>query len=238
MRFMNKIERWLLICGLLLIAFFVAAFLHRAVLSRMELKRFHEIHSTQPVSTVKFVPDPGFKLDFGLWSPKRIRGYEESLKEHFDPALAVLRIAKLQLEVPVLEGTDELALNRGVGHIVGTVRPGEAGNVGIAGHRDGFFRGLKDVAPGDKIELVGPSRTDRYIVDRIVLVQPDDVSVLQTRPVSSLTLVTCYPFYYVGSAPQRYIVQASLSSGRSPRLPADQQASSKFGEVELEQSSK
>ena len=140
----------------------------------------------------------------------------------FDPPLAVLRIPKVHLEVPVLDGTDDLTLNRGVGHIVGTVRPGEDGNIGIAGHRDGFFRALKDVGPGDTIELVTPKRVVRYAVDQIVLVRPEDVSVLQPRSRPSLTLVTCYPFYFVGSAPQRYIVQASVVGPELPILDAKQ----------------
>jgi sortase A len=176
-------------------------------------------------------------LDFSLWSEKRIAAYQQSLAEQFDPAIAVLRIGKVQLEVPVLEGTDDLTLDRGVGHIPGSALPGESGNIGIAGHRDGFFRGLKDVKPGDTIELVGPTRTDQYAVDQILLVRPDDVSVLQPRPVSSLTLVTCYPFYYVGSAPQRFIVQASLTTSL-PTLQANEQTSSKPARTALAQSTR
>lgn len=81
----------------------------------------------------------------------------------------------------------------------------------IAGHRDGFFRGLKDIGLGDRIEMVMPGRTETYIIDRITIVAPSDVSVLQPRLRESLTLITCYPFYFVGSAPQRYIVQASVA---------------------------
>jgi sortase A len=81
--------------------------------------------------------------------------------------------------------------------------------MGIAGHRDGFFRGLKDVVLGDALELETTSGTQTYIIDSIKLVTPDDVSVLRNEPTSALTLVTCYPFYFVGSAPQRYIVHAS-----------------------------
>lgn len=81
----------------------------------------------------------------------------------------------------------------------------------IAGHRDGFFRGLKDVAVGDKIELVTLLGTETFIIDRITIVEPTDVWVLRPRSRSSLTLITCYPFYFIGSAPQRYIVQASIA---------------------------
>ena len=212
MRVSGKIERLLLIVGLLLIAVYTAAYMHRTILSRAELKRFRNLQTEQPVDTaVRFLPGARAKLDVSLWSEKRIAAYEQSLAEYFDPPLAVLRISKVHLEVPVLDGTDDLTLNRGVGHIVGTDRPGESGTIGIAGHRDGFFRALKDIGPGDTIELVTPKRVVTYVVDQIVLVRPDDVSVLQPRSRPSLTLVTCYPFYFVGSAPQRYIVQASIT---------------------------
>jgi sortase A len=97
---------------------------------------------------------------------------------------------------------------------------------------------LKDVRPGDTIELVTPNRTDTFVVEQIVLVDPDDVSVLQPRSVSSLTLVTCYPFYYVGSAPQRYIVQAVATNPDLPDRSLNKQASSERGDAELEQSTR
>ena len=114
-------------------------------------------------------------------------------------SLAVLRIPALHLEVPVLEGTDEVTLNRGVGRIAGTSLPGQGGNIGIAGHRDGFFRRLKDIRTGDAIELVTISGTDVFVVDQIRITSPADVSVLRPRAKHSLTLVTCYPFYFVGT---------------------------------------
>jgi sortase A len=234
MRFLRRIERLLLILGLLLIAIYVAAYVHRAILSRAELKRFRDLQGDQPVETaVRFPPGTQFKLDVTLWSEKRIAAYEQSLTAHLDPPLAVLRISKVHLEVPVLDGTDDLTLNRGVGHIVGTDRPGEEGNIGIAGHRDGFFRVLKDVGPGDTIELVTPKGIVTYVVDQIVLVRPDDVSVLQPRSRPSLTLVTCYPFYFVGSAPQRYIVQASAVN-----FNVTKQANSGPGNMEQQQSAR
>jgi sortase A len=239
MRFLGRIERLLLILGLLLIAIYLGAGMYRTVSSGAELKRFQDLQAEQSVDKAKRFPsDTRFKLDFSFWSQKRIVEYENSLAQYTDPPLAVLRISKVHLEVPVLEGTDDLVLNRGVGHIAGTVRPGEAGNIGIAGHRDGFFRVLKDVRPGDTIELETPTRADTFVVEQIVLVDPDDVSVLQPRSVSSLTLVTCYPFYYVGSAPQRYIVQASATNPDLPHRGVNQQASSVHGDAGLEQSTR
>jgi sortase A len=213
MKILGKIERLFLILGLLLGVVFGTVLAYRAISSRAELRRFQNLQREHSVAT-KTSADPAsvFGVDFSLWSPNRITAYQQSLQQYFPAPLAVLRISKVHLEVPVLEGTDDLALNRGVGHITGTVRPGENGNIGIAGHRDGFFRALKDVGPGDVIELATPERTDTYLVDQVLLVSPEDVSVLARRSVSSITLVTCYPFYYVGSAPERYIVQASATN--------------------------
>jgi len=231
MKCLGRIERLLLILGLVLIAIYAAAYVHRTILSRAELKRFRDLQAEQSVETSDhFPPVTQFKLDVSLWSQKRIAGYEQSLTGYVDPPLAVLRISKVHLEAPVLDGTDDLTLNRGVGHIVGTDRPGEDGNIGIAGHRDGFFRVLRDVTPGDAIELVTPKRVVTYVVDQIVLVRPDDVSVLQPRSRPSLTLVTCYPFYFVGSAPQRYIVQASVERSELPIRQVSEQASSEPGD--------
>jgi len=210
MRFWKNTERLLLITAVLLIVTYVAASIHRTIFSGAALRCFQDSQSRQPGGlATDSSPAAEANSDFGTWSEKRIWAYEQSLGEHIDPPLAVLRISKVHLEVPVLEGTDDLILNRGVGHILGTVHPGEDGNIGIAGHRDGFFRVLKDVRQGDTIEVSTSSRTDTYIVDQTLVVHPDDVSVLQPRSLSSLTLVTCYPFYFVGSAPERYIVEAS-----------------------------
>jgi sortase A len=96
---------------------------------------------------------------------------------------------------------------------------------------------LKEIKPGDTVELIAAHGTDHYVVDQILLVRPDDVSVLRPRQVPSLTLVTCYPFYYVGSAPERYIVQASLTTSL-PILQAIEQTGSKPGKTALEQSTR
>ena len=151
-----------------------------------------------------------------LWDSARIRAYRSSLAVKFPPPEAILRVPKANIEVPVLEGTDDLTLNRGAGHLPGTALPGQPGNMAITGHRDGFFRGLKDLSAGDIIEVERPGQTDRYLVRNIHIVSPSDTSVLAPTPDSTLTLITCYPFYFVGAAPQRYIVQASLVPSAQP----------------------
>jgi sortase A len=216
-RWTKTLESFLLAGGLLLVGAYVGARIHQSVLSRAEAERFKD----QVLVSKELEAGPeavGKKPDFSLWSTKRIHGYQDSLAAHFTPALALLRIPKIDLEVPILEGTDDLSLNRAVGHITGTPKPGENGNVGIAGHRDGFFRGLKDVSTGDTIDIVTPDSVDRYVIDEITVVDPTNVSVLAPRPQPSVTLVTCYPFYFIGSAPQRYIVRASRVASGTKKL--------------------
>jgi sortase A len=148
---------------------------------------------------------------------ERMASWREAVAGPMAMPLAVLRIPKLRLEVPVLPGTDDRTLDRGVGHIEHTALPGTEGNAGIAGHRDGFFRGLKDIAAGDVIELETASGTETYHVERTWVVDPETVSVLDATPTRALTLVTCYPFRYIGPAPRRFIVRAVLAGPTSGR---------------------
>jgi sortase A len=127
--------------------------------------------------------------------------------------IAVLRIPGIELEVPVYSGTTEQVLRRGAGLVEGTALPGSAGNVGIAAHRDTHFRGLKDVAIGDVVELGTPGQTRIYRITMLEVVGPGDVHVLDDTGEPTLTLVTCYPFYFVGNAPKRYIVRATAANG-------------------------
>jgi sortase A len=173
-------------------------------------------------------------IDTSLWSPERIKAYEESLRKDFGSPLAVLSIPKIGLSVPVLEGTDDLTLNRAVGLIEGTARPGQSGNVGIAGHRDGFFRGLKDVGAGDAIEMRTLASRDLYVVESVKIVSPDDVQVLDPTAAPVLTLVTCYPFYFVGSAPQRWIVRAVRQGAAPPTKSAESASGASLGRARKE----
>jgi sortase A len=156
------------------------------------------------ISTVLNAPDQS------LWADQRIREYEESLAVEADPPLAVMTIEKLGIQVPVYDGADDFNLNRGVARIRGTAAVGGDGNLGIAGHRDGFFRGLKDIQVGDAIELLTSHGAVAYAVSSIEIVNPEDVRVLAPTPDRTITLVTCYPFYFVGHAPKRFIVKATV----------------------------
>ena len=197
------VERAAWVIGLVCFAIWVAFYIDHVTASRRQIERFAALRTATPLQ-------PGAP-DQSLWSPQRIAAWRSAVKDPAPAPLAVLRIPRIRFEAPILEGTDDITLNRGVGHIEDTANPGTDGNSGIAGHRDGFFRGLKDIGPGDAIELLTLHGTEVYRVERTWIVGPEDVSVLDPTPARSLTLVTCYPFYFVGSAPQRYIVRAVLA---------------------------
>jgi sortase A len=127
--------------------------------------------------------------------------------------LGRIEIPRVGISALVLEGVSGLTLRRGVGHISGTSLPRLPGNIGLAGHRDTVFRGLKDIRKGDPITLETLDGTYRYVVDWAQVVDPDDVGVLAVSSRPELTLVTCYPFYYVGSAPERFVVRAHREGG-------------------------
>ena len=122
--------------------------------------------------------------------------------------VGMLDVPRLRLTTPVVEGDDDRTLNRAVGHLPDTPLPWEKGNSALAGHRDGLFRPLKDVKVGDEIRFRTTREQLRYRVTKTSIVKPDDVSVLQPGSTETLTLITCYPFNYVGSAPKRFVVHA------------------------------
>jgi sortase A len=125
-----------------------------------------------------------------------------------DGLIGRMEVERLGVSVVVMEGTSNKTLRRAVGHIAGTALPGGPGNVGIAGHRDTFFRPLRNIQADDIITLTTRAGSYRYRVVSTKIVDPDNVSVLNSDGSEVLTLVTCYPFYYVGSAPERFIVRA------------------------------
>lgn len=127
--------------------------------------------------------------------------------------LGRLSIPRLHVEAIIREGTSAPTLTVALGHIPGTSLPGQQGNIGVAGHRDSLFRGLRDVTDNDEIVFETPNATYHYRVKRTQIVMPQDVGVLNPGPSPEITLVTCYPFEYIGSAPQRFIVKATLVDG-------------------------
>jgi len=211
------LESGFLITGLMLLAIF---FLTRGwgdYQSQSDIRVFEAAVASEPAPSELISnsesgqsPEP----DYALWSHKRIDDYHESNTRRDDAPLAILSISKLDLKVPVYNGTDEINLNRGAGRIKGTAKIDSPGNLGIAAHRDGFFRVLKDIELGDSIEMLTHQGKTEFVVSSITIVDPTDVSVLAPTEDSTITLVTCYPFYFVGHAPKRYIVKGELLSNQ------------------------
>ena len=124
--------------------------------------------------------------------------------------LARLEAPSVNMKATVLEGTDNRTLDRGAGHIEETPLPGQIGNIGIAGHRDTVFRPLRKIKIGDPLRLTTRDRVYHFEITSTTIVDPKDVHVLDATPDPTLTLVTCYPFDFIGDAPRRFIVQARL----------------------------
>jgi sortase A len=204
----GSVEVALWTIGALLIVLFFG------VLGWQEFERRHQIDSF--LTAQRDLPNPAPSLEQRPPQKKtsvsvRVPAtHPERVAEHSPDgvALAILRIPAIKLVVPVNRGTGRSELLRGAGLVTGSALPGSAGNVAIAAHRDSFFRDLRDVAVGDVIELDSLKQTTRYRVTDMQVVEPTDVQVLADVGEPILTLITCYPFHYVGNAPQRFIVRA------------------------------
>lgn len=130
--------------------------------------------------------------------------------------VGMLDVPRLRMSAPVVEGDDDGTLKASAGHLPDTPLPWQPGNSAIAGHRDGLFRPLKGVKVGDEITFRTTREALRYRVTATAIVQPDDLSVLAPRRHDALTLITCYPFYFVGAAPQRFVVHAQRVADPAP----------------------
>ena len=201
-RILSILEKTLAIAGTLSLAVFGA---HLALAEYERTSEIEKFEETFQVS-LKELPNP----DQTLWSEKRVQAFEDSLSEDVGDVIGLFAIPRLGIEVPIYDGTTESQLSRGVGLIEGTSLPSEVGFAGLAGHRDGYFRKLKDIKVGDTMVFVSPERRITYSVQETLIVDPDAVEVLEPDGRPGITLVTCYPFYFVGSAPQRFIVRAEL----------------------------
>ncbi len=228
MRIVRTIEWSAWILGVALLGLYVAA---RAGSEHARAAAVAEFEAAHPQGAAASEAVPGelatdeqrYAIDRSLWSPGRAAAYVEAAAAP-GTADAILRIPSLALEVPVYPSTSELDLNRGAGHIEGTAPPGPEGHVGIAGHRDGFFRMLERLALDAEMHLDTPAARLRYRVVDIRIVAPEDVHVLAPTVKPTLTLVTCYPFYFLGAAPERYIVRAELVA-ESPSASPERYAS-------------
>ncbi len=147
------------------------------------------------------------------------RAKPEAVAPAANALIGRLTVPRLHLSAIVREGVDRTTLRLAVGHIPATALPGQVGNIGVAGHRDTFFRGLKDLRTTDRIQFSTTQGDFEYIVDSLRVVNPENVSVLASSSEKVLTLVTCFPFWYIGSAPKRFIVRArQVPSETAPRL--------------------
>ncbi len=214
-------ERALLLTGLALLAGYAAGVIDSALGRHHGLTAFADARAdatTAIIAPSRFSDINNRALiqpDQSLWSSTRIEKFQASLGFPVGLPQGVLKIPAIDLIVPIFEGSGELTLNRGVGRIENTALVGTVGNIGIVGHRDGFFRGLKDLGVGDLIRVQALTGTRQYRVLEIRIVDPSEVSVLAPADEEMLTLVTCYPFYFVGHASQRYIVRAVLAGQES-----------------------
>lgn len=205
--------------GLALLGYASLLKLHEAQASEAGLQAFALAAAAgdSPAFTIGASASPAEPLDLeqlqtvdkSLWSKKRVAQFAEISKTDKDMPLAILRIDDLKILVPIYADASDFNLNRGAGWIEATAGLDERGNIGIAAHRDSFFRALKDAKKGQKISLQTLQGTRHFTLAKIQVIDPADVSVLEATSDTRLTLVTCYPFYHVGSAPQRYIVTAT-----------------------------
>jgi len=195
-RMWSVVEILMWVSGISLSGFYAVAIVHAQLASGDDIGNFRD--------RIEMIDE----ADQLLWSDSRKDAYRKALAIDTTLPEALLRIPAIDLEVPVWEGTDEVTLNRAVGRVAHTAPAGESGNTVVAGHRDGFFRELGELKTGDRIEV--QSLTDRhvYVVKETMIVEPDATHLMDPSVQTMLTLITCYPFYFVGPAPQRFVVRA------------------------------
>jgi sortase A len=205
------IERLLFLIGIVCLGTWLYAFVDARLTQRREEQRLDEAlrQRSHPAAT-QASSTPAAESDaLGSFQEKEkdeVFAPEADLEE--GALIGRIEIPRVGVSAIVLHGVGNKTLRRGVGHIPGTPLPGQGGNFGLAGHRDSFFRALKDIRQDDTIELTTLDGTFEYKVEWTKIVTPEDTYVLEDEGTPALTLVTCYPFYYVGSAPKRFIVRA------------------------------
>jgi sortase A len=205
-RMIRWIERLLVLVGVLCLGYYAYVWSEARLYQRMEDKELDQILTSAPrpsADTTGTSGTPG------------------TIEHHAPPAqgttLGRIEVPRLGVSAVIRVGSDARTLRLAVGYIPGTALPGELGNVGLAGHRDTFFRKLRDINPDDEIVLTTPDGVFHYFVQRTNIVEPKDVWVLNQTNYPALTLVTCYPFVYVGSAPHRFIVRAAMRAPQQAR---------------------
>jgi sortase A len=209
----RRIRRFLLLIGVLALGYVGFVLLDAWLYQADQSRRFQrELNGLKPpiirderIHLSSSSPAPA-KESFMGTEPINIAGVNRI-------PLGRIEISNIGLTAMILEGTDAQTLRRAVGHIPGSPLPGQRGNVAITGHRDTFFRSLRNIRKDDEIRLTTLNGSYRYGVDSIKVVEPEDTKVLNHSDDAILTLVTCYPFYFVGPAPKRFIVRAHRIPG-------------------------
>jgi sortase A len=201
-RGLRVLERLLLVVGVLCLGYFGYVSAETALYQAFETRELDAILAAAPPAPA---PAPVGKV---------ARPAAPRPRPADGTALGRLEIPRLNVSAIVRAGSDSRTLRLAVGHIGGTSLPGEPGNIGLAAHRDTFFRRLGEIRPDDLVRLVTAEGTYVYRVEDTQVVEPHDTWVLNPTDEPALTLVTCYPFRYVGSAPRRFIVRAHLDDGR------------------------
>jgi sortase A len=194
----NRISLWLqrllVVVGVICLGYYVYVYAEARLYQSFEDKQLDAILKSAP---------PAPPANSAAPVPRRAEPQAGS-------TIGRIEIPRLGVSSVIRVGSDARTLRLAVGYIPGTSLPGELGNVGLAGHRDTFFRALRDINPDDEIRVTTRDGVFHYYVQRTSIVEPKDVWVLDATSYPALTLVTCYPFNYVGSAPQRFIVRAAL----------------------------
>ncbi len=186
------------------------AFESHPVLATVNFEKYPTLTPTENSPSME-LPGEGTSSEVGVvdWSVKRIAAWRDTFDDNGPEAFAMLSVPSAGINVPIFEGASERNLNAGAAWIEGTDKPGfDFGNTGIAGHRDGFFRGLQKVKIGEPLTINANGEELSYIISDISIVDPGNIDTLLPQQNEVVTLVTCYPFYFVGHAPQRYVVQA------------------------------
>jgi sortase A len=151
-------------------------------------------------------------IDSEVYQFRLRRTFDEQQEKLPAGTIGKIEIPRIGMSAMIAEGTEGATLRRAIGHVPGTAFPGETGNAAIAAHRDTFFRGLRNLSRGDEIDVTTDRGLFHYVVESTEIVKPNDVSVLKPGKSPELTLITCYPFFWIGPAPKRFIVHARVDA--------------------------
>jgi sortase A len=195
-RVLRVLERLLLVVGIVALGYYVYATAESMLYQAFENRELDRILNTSAASAA-----PSHDVPLAMPRPRP--------RPPTGSAIGRLEIPRLKVSAIIRTGSDARTLQLAVGHIPGTAFPGEDGNMGLAAHRDTFFRRLGDIRNDDEIRVTTSDGVFNYRVERTSVVQPKDVWVLNRTEHPALTLVTCYPFTYIGNAPERFIVRAT-----------------------------